>query len=69
VRPIDPGSHDYAYSRRLLDARALLTTSAKRSPLAESRPASGVIAVDVILSHPSALKLVNGVRGAPVARP
>jgi hypothetical protein len=37
----------------------LLTTSAERSPLAELRPASGVIAVDVILSHPSAQKLVN----------
>jgi hypothetical protein len=43
----------------------LLTTSAKRFLPAESRASSGVIAVDAILSHASALKLVNGVRGAP----
>jgi hypothetical protein len=41
----------------------LLTTSARRFLPAESRPSSGVIAVDATLSHPSALKLVNGVRG------
>jgi hypothetical protein len=62
VRPIDQAVMNTLTVGGFWTHRRLLTTSAKRSPLAESRPSSGVIAVDVILCHPSALSLVNGVR-------